>query len=75
MTTYSTIYDIESGYAVSDGEPTGHTALIVARQYARNLGHDVVVEDHGSEECYRVTAAGEREPAPADWTPSWDMED
>lgn len=76
--TYSTIYDMVTGYAVTDGvqsqkvcDATINTALSIAR----DRGHSVIVEDRGTQECYRVTPAGHRWRAPTGWTPSWEQED
>ena len=47
-----------------------------ARAMARSRRRSVVVEDRGTEECYRVTPAGHKWRAPTGWlTPTWGAEE
>ena len=58
--TYSTIYDLD-GNTLTDGvqsQRVCNATLIAARGLARARGRSVIVEDRGTEECYRVTPAG-----------------
>lgn len=70
--TYSTIFDL-------DGNTIGDDVAIeinTARRIAADHRRSVVVEDRGTEECYRVTPAGHIWRAPKTWpTPSWDSEE
>lgn len=76
--TYSTIYDLD-GYPLTDGvqsQAVCDATINTARQIARAKGRSVVVEDRGTEECYRVTPAGHIWRAPKWWgTPSWENEE
>lgn len=72
--TYSTIYDLD-GNTLTDGvqsQRVCNATLIAARGLARARGRSVIVEDRGTEECYRVTPAGHIWRAPQSWlTPTW----
>jgi hypothetical protein len=73
--TYSTIYDPKTGYTITDGvqsQKICDATINTARSIARSKGRSVIVEDHGTQECYRVTPAGHRWRAPKDWMPSWE---
>jgi hypothetical protein len=76
--TYSTIYDLKSGYAITDGvqsQKVCDATINTARRLAKDRRNSVVVEDRGTLECYRITSKGYRRPAPKDWIPAWDMEE
>ena len=76
--TYSTIYDMQTGHTITDGvqsQKVCDATLNTARQLAADRGHSVIVEDRGTEECYRVTPAGHIWHAPRGWTASWAQED
>ena len=67
--TYATIYDLDAN-TITDGVQSGlhcDAAKIEARNLARTLGRSVIVEDRGTEECYRVTSAGHIWRAPKFW--------
>lgn len=71
--TYSTIYWMD-GHVATDGlqsQRVCDATIITARQIARDRKRSVVVEDRGTQECYRVTPAGHIWRAPPGWTPSW----
>lgn len=75
--TYSTIYDMASGDTITDGVQSQRVCdatIQAARRIAADIGHSVVVEDRGTEECYRVTPAGHIWRAPSGWTPGWEQE-
>jgi len=75
--TYSTIYDPKTGYAITDGvqsQKICDATINTARSIARHKCRSVIVEDRGTQECYRVTPAGHRWRAPKDWAPSWEGE-
>lgn len=75
--SYSTIYDMATGYAITDGVQTQRVCdatINTARACAASRGRSVIVEDRGTEECYRVTPAGHRWRAPKGWTPVWASE-
>lgn len=68
--TYSTIYDMQTAATITDGVQSQlvcDATIITARRIAADLGHSVIVEDRGTEECYRVTPAGHKWKAPRDW--------
>ena len=75
--TYSTIYDLD-GNTLTDGVQSQRVCdatLNTARAMARSRRRSVVVEDRGTEECYRVTPAGHKWRAPKGWlTPTWGAE-
>ena len=67
--SYSTIYDL-GGNTIADGvqsQAICDATINTARQIAAERGHSVIVEDRGTEECYRVTPAGHRWRAPDGW--------
>ena len=72
--TYSTIYDLD-GNTLTDGvqsQRVCNATLIAAPGLARARGRSVIVEDRGTEECYRVTPAGHIWRAPKSWpAPCW----
>jgi hypothetical protein len=72
--TYSTIYDLQ-GNTITDGvqsQVACDATINTARTIARERGQSVIVEDRGTQECYRVTPAGHRWRAPRSWTPEWE---
>jgi hypothetical protein len=73
--TYSTIYDMGTGHTLTDGvqsQAACDATINTARQIARDRGRSVVVEDHGTEECYRVTPGGHIWRVPRWWDkPTW----
>lgn len=76
--TYSTIYDMQTAHTITDGvqsQKVCDATINTARSIAAERGHSVIVEDRGTQECYRVTPAGHRWRAPKGWTPTWDQED
>jgi hypothetical protein len=76
--SYSTIFDMRSGHTITDGvqsQTVCDATINTARQIAADRGHSVIVEDRGTEECYRVTPAGHRWRAPRGWVASWAQED
>lgn len=72
--TYSTIYDLD-GNTLTDGvqsQRVCNATITTARAMARSRRRSVVVEDRGTEECYRVTPAGHKWRAPEGWLmPTW----
>ncbi len=69
--SYSTIYDMLTGYTITDGVQSQlicDATIQTARSIAREKGHSVIVEDRGTDECYRVTPAGHKWRVPAWWT-------
>ena len=76
--TYSTIYDMATSYTITDGvqsQKICDATIITARRIARERGRSVVVEDRGTQECYRVTPAGYVWRAPNWWAePVWEQE-
>ena len=73
---YSTIYDL-NGNIITDGvqsQTICDATINTAKQIARDKKHSVVVEDRGTQECYRVTPTGRKLCAPRDWTPTWKQE-
>lgn len=76
--TYSTIYSLDGGEIITDGVQSQlrcDDTINTARSIARRRRRSVVVEDRGTEECYRVTPAGHVWRAPRGWTPSWEQDD
>jgi hypothetical protein len=77
--SYSTIYDMRSGYVLTDGvqsQKVCDATINTARRIAREERRSVIVEDRGMEEYYRVTPAGRIWKAPESWSaPSWTQED
>lgn len=75
--TYSTIYDL-NGNVITDGvqsQAVCDATINTARRIARDRGKSVVVEDRGTEECYRVTRGGHIWRAPKWWgAPSWEID-
>lgn len=70
--TYSTIYYLDGSIA-TDGvqsQAICNETIRAARRIAADDKRSVVVEDRGTEECYRVTPAGHRWRAPKGWTQS-----
>jgi len=68
--TYSTIYDLARAEVLADGvqsQRVCNATLIAARGLARARGRSVIVEDRGTEDCYRVTPAGHIWRAPKGW--------
>src|SRR5262245_3480221 len=76
--SYSTIYDM-AGNVITDGvqsQKVCDATINTARESARDRKRSVMVEDRGTEECYRVTPAGHRWSVPRSWpAPAWMMED
>lgn len=75
--SYSTIYDMITGHTIADGvqsQKVCDATINTARRCAADRGHSVIVEDRGTQECYRVTPAGRIWRAPKGWTPEWDQE-
>jgi streptogramin lyase len=75
--TYSTIYDMTTGCLITDGvqsQKVCDATIQTARRIAADRGHSVIVEDRGTEECYRVTPSGKIWRAPKGWTPEWVQE-
>ena len=76
--TYSTIYDLDAN-VITDGVQSQcvcDATILTARSLARQLGRSVMVEDRGTEECYRVTPGGHIWRAPKFWAaPCWTGED
>ena len=73
--TYSTIYDMGSAATIADGvqsQKVCDATINTARSIAATLGRSVIVEDRGTQECYRVTPAGHKWRAPKSWPqPVW----
>ncbi len=68
--SYSTIYDMQTGYAITDGvqsQAICDATINTARALARDRGRSVIVEDHGTSECYRVTPKGHIWKPPSWW--------
>lgn len=71
--TYSTIYGLD-GHTITDGVQSQRVCdatIQAARSIAATRRISVVVEDRGTEECYRVTPGGHKWRAPKGWVPSW----
>lgn len=76
--TYSTIYSMDTGHVITDGvqsQACCNATLNTARNIARSHDRSVIVEDRGTQECYRITPAGHRWRAPKEWVPCWDAGD
>jgi hypothetical protein len=76
--TYSTIYDMTSGHIITDGvqsQAVCDATINTARSIAREINHSVVVEDRGTQDCYRVTPGGHKWRAPKGWTGEWEYDD
>lgn len=59
--TYSTIYDLRTGYTLTDGlqsQKVCDETINTAKELAATRGRSVIVEDRGTNECYRVTPGG-----------------
>lgn len=73
--TYSTIYDLD-GNVITDGVQSQiacDATINTARSIARDRRRSVVVEDRGTEECYRVTPSGNVWRRPKGWSaPEWE---
>ena len=75
--TYSTIYDLSTGHTITDGvqsQKVCDATIRTARSCAASRGRSVIVEDRGTQECYRVTPAGHIWRRPKWWTAEWDDE-
>lgn len=75
--TNSTIYSLD-GHTLTEGvqsQAVCDATINTARSMAEARKRSVIVEDYGTQECYRVTPAGHIWRAPKNWTPSWDSED
>lgn len=73
--TYSTIYDMNSGHIITDGvqsQAVCNATINTARSLAAQRGHSVIVEDRGTQDCYRVTPAGHKWRAPKGWQGEWE---
>ena len=71
--TYATIYGMD-GHVATDGVQSGRVcdaAVQMAKRMASDRRRSVVVEDRGTEECYRVTPGGHVWRAPKGWVPTW----
>lgn len=76
--SYSTIYDMSTGHAITDGvqsQAVCDATLNTARRCAASRKRSVIVEDRGTEECYRVTPSGRIWRAPKGWVPCWQSDD
>ena len=77
--TYSTIYFLDSAMVATDGVQSQlvcDATIIAARSIAGRHDKSVIVEDRGTEECYRVTPAGHIWRAPKSWpAPVWAQDD
>jgi len=74
--TYATIYEMD-GHVATDGVQSGRVcdaAVQMAKRMAADRRRSVIVEDRGTEECYRVTPGGHVWRAPKGWTPSWEAD-
>ena len=75
---YSTIYDLGTAYTITDGvqsQMTCDATIVTARSIAASRGRSVIVEDRGTQECYRVTPAGHVWRAPRSWPqPNWSVD-
>ena len=71
---HSTIYFL-NGHTAADGVQSQRACdetIRTAREIARQSRKSVVVEDRGTEECYRVTPGGHIWRSPKGWlTPTW----
>lgn len=77
--SYSTIYDMRTAHTITDGVQSQRicdATINTARSIARSRGTSVIVEDRGTQECYRVTPAGHIWRAPKFWQqPDWNGND
>ena len=74
----STIYDMTTGATLTDGVQSQRVCdatINTARSMARDRGRSVIVEDWGTQECYRVTPAGHVWRKPKNWVPTWEQDD
>jgi hypothetical protein len=68
--SYSTIYDLSTATPITDGvqsQKVCNATLNTARRIAASRGRSVIVEDRGTNECYRVTPKGHIWKAPKNW--------
>lgn len=68
--SYSTIYDMATAMPIAEGvqsQKVCDATINTARQLAHFRKRSVIVEDRGTEECYRVTPAGHKWKAPKWW--------
>lgn len=76
--SYSTIYDMDTAMPIADGVQSQlvcDATINTARDLARTRKRSVIVEDRGTEECYRVTPAGHIWRVPKWWgPPAWEQE-
>src|SRR5690606_21012403 len=75
--SYSTIYDLD-GNIITDGVQSQRVCdatINAARRLAADRKRSVVVEDRGTEECYRVTPSGLVWRAPKGWINPFEAED
>lgn len=75
--SYSTIYDMD-GNTIADGiqsQRVCDATIQTAHSIAKRERMSVIVEDRGTEECYRVTPGGHIWKAPKGWIATWDSED
>ncbi len=75
--TYSTIYDMATGFVITDGvqsQKICDATINTARACAHDRTKSVIVEDRGTRECYRVTPSEHRWSAPKSWMPEWEKE-
>jgi streptogramin lyase len=79
--SYSTIYDMRTGHVLTDGvqsQKVCDATINTARRIAREERRSVIVEDRGTEKCYRVTPAGHTWRLPKSWRdskPAWEQDD
>lgn len=77
--SHSTIYDMLTFEVITDGVQSQRVCdetIRTARDIAADRGHSVIVEDRGTEECYRVTPAGHIWRAPKWWgRPVWERDE
>jgi hypothetical protein len=74
--SYSTIYDMGSGYTLADGvqsQRDSDATINLAKRLASKRRRSVIVEDRGTRECYRVSPAGHIWKAPKTWAPEWEF--
>ena len=76
--THSTIYWMNSGYTAADGvqsQAVCNATINTARRLAAEARESVIVEDHGTRECYRVTPAGHIWRKPKNWMSVWEAKE
>lgn len=77
--TIANVFDLRTGETVAEGLQSGAVcddAIRSARSLAARMQRSVVVEDHGTRKCYRVTPAGHIWRVPKGWeVPVWDGEE